>query len=271
MINKLILLAITLLLFGCAENQKQTDNSADSQKDVNSINLTTEIIKINMKEGSCAQNDTSSCAELNGFFPIYQYANHENSESLKSLNESVYKIFITSFQNFIDDAPIHTQTTIDELKNAFHQKFLKDKAKFNERVNYLLSSEVKEVYRNENYISFKHFEMSYEGGAHPNSFTRYHTLNPKNGETIDVIDWLKDTVEVKNKILTELKNRANISLNQDIEEGGYFISDKNFFVSNQILFSKDSVHFLYNPYDIAAYSKGAIEVVFPKNEISVKN
>jgi stalled ribosome rescue protein Dom34 len=111
----------------------------------------------------------------------------------------------------------------------------------------------------EKYISFRAEEYSYSGGAHGYNETTIGTINRKTGKRMCLADFVSsDKLSKLNKVL-----RAKVVQKIGGEENllGEVKVIENFCVV------KDGLKFVYNPYEVASYSMGAIEVVVPFEEL----
>lgn len=111
----------------------------------------------------------------------------------------------------------------------------------------------------EKYISFRAEEYSYTGGAHGYNKTTFGTINRKTGKRMQLADFVpSDKLSKLNEVL-----RAKVIQKIGGEENllGKVQVIENFCVV------KDGLKFVYNPYEVASYSMGAIEVVVSFDEL----
>src|SRR5690606_33595952 len=108
---------------------------------------------------------------------------------------------------------------------------LKDKRLYKESVPYQLRDEVSIVQIEDTFVSIRHFEMSFAGGAHPMSCTFYYNLSLKTASEIAIKDLLKDTISIRKTLLKSIKSKAEIKLEDDLSNNGFLVSDGNFYVT----------------------------------------
>lgn len=111
----------------------------------------------------------------------------------------------------------------------------------------------------EKYISFRAEEYSYTGGAHGYNKTTFGTINRETGKRMHLADFVSSDKQSK------LKEALRAKVVQKI--GG----EENLLGKVQVIENfcvvKDGLKFVYNPYEVASYSMGAIEVVVSFDEL----
>ena len=112
---------------------------------------------------------------------------------------------------------------------------------------------------------FDHY--SFTGGAHPNSFRSFHIFDALTGEENQAKAFVADTVALLKKVETAFRKLEKLEEKDNLEEKGYFLSNHKFFLPANYTFTRQGVLFYYNPYEIAAYARGAIEFTIPYSEL----
>lgn len=108
---------------------------------------------------------------------------------------------------------------------------------------------------------------AYTGGAHPNSFTSFHAFDGKTGEEVEMKDFVIDSLALLKVVEKKFREVEKLAPGADLEEAGYFLLNHRFFVPANYVFTPKGVLFYYNPYEIAAYVRGAIEFTIPYGEL----
>jgi stalled ribosome rescue protein Dom34 len=111
----------------------------------------------------------------------------------------------------------------------------------------------------EKYISFRAEEYSYSGGAHGYNKTTFGTINRETGKRMCLADFVSSDKQSKLKETLRAKVVQKIGGEENLL--GEVKVIENFCVV------KDGLKFVYNPYEVASYSMGAIEVVVPFEEL----
>lgn len=109
------------------------------------------------------------------------------------------------------------------------------------------------------YVTYSIETMSYLGGAHPNASITPFTFDLDKSMVIAYDDLFNANSQaiVSNAITAELAARNNVSPSR-LTEVGFF--SNNITPSKMVYVSNDYLVFHYNPYDIAPYSSGMIDV-----------
>lgn len=108
---------------------------------------------------------------------------------------------------------------------------------------------------------------AYEGGAHGMATVEYRVFDREAAKVLalaDVIPAQARQLTLKNAVEAALRERYGVPEGQGLTSAGFFSDEigltENFFLSDQ------GIGFLWNPYEIAPYAMGAIEVVVPLGE-----
>nr|WP_295934888.1 DUF3298 and DUF4163 domain-containing protein [uncultured Dyadobacter sp.] len=104
---------------------------------------------------------------------------------------------------------------------------------------------------------------AFTGGAHPNSFTSFHAFDGKTGVEVEMKDFVVDSVALLKVVEKKFREVEKLAPEADLEAAGYFLQNHHFFVPANYVFTPQGVLFYYNPYEIAAYVRGAIEFTIP--------
>lgn len=252
---------ISFALYSCTHSN-QEEFTLDSK------DLTSTIHRINEQSEECNLPNQRGCAQLEASYPTIALGGEKPNQSLlKSLNDSIYALFVQPFIDFIPEEIIKKNATIPQLKAAFFKKHTIDQKKNKERIGYQLINDVTAPFISDVFASIQQKQMTYAGGAHPDTEILYFTLDLKTGKTLHPYSWMKDTNAVKEQLLKVLKKQVNMDETMDLEDYGFFISDREFLLTSNILIEEDSVSFAYNSYELAPYSFGIFDLKLPKSAV----
>ena len=112
-----------------------------------------------------------------------------------------------------------------------------------------------------NYLSYYAEIESYTGGAHGMTEVTVGTLNRKTGEKVCVKDLVP--AEKMPTLLKALREGAIQRLGGAEHLQDEVKATENFYVA------ADGLHFVYNPYEIACYAKGRVEVVIDLKKLGL--
>ena len=117
-------------------------------------------------------------------------------------------------------------------------------------------------------LSVKYETFAYTGGAHPNSSVSFYNFNRKTGKIITLADMVSDTTALLKVVEKAFRKQQDLQPQNNLEENGYFLHDGRFFLPANIGMSTNGLIFYYNPYEIAAYAVGPIQVMVPYSQLS---
>lgn len=129
------------------------------------------------------------------------------------------------------------------------------------------------VFINENVMSFNCFSWDYTGGAHGNFGYSNHSIDLKTLKPIAIDEILNDNYEdelttiIKSKLLHVLMEKLDNSVTDIDELKTYFFDFEKIEVTDNFMLTKTGMTFTYNPYEIAPYAAGVIEVHIPYGEM----
>lgn len=105
------------------------------------------------------------------------------------------------------------------------------------------------------------------GGAHPNTFSSYYSFDRSTGRRLLLSDILTDTTSLAPIVERIFRQKQGIPEEQSLEEEGYFVETGQFVLPEHVGVGRKGLIFYYNPYEIAAYAQGPIEIIVPYREI----
>ena len=108
---------------------------------------------------------------------------------------------------------------------------------------------------------------AFTGGAHPNTFRSYHAFDVRTGDEIEMKDFISDSTALLGLVDKAFRKTEKLSAETDLEEAGYFLVNHKFVLPVAYVFTPEGILFYYNPYEIAAYARGAIQFTIPYNEL----
>jgi hypothetical protein len=187
------------------------------------------------------------------------------TDAPKYLNDSILKNIKLLFASWLDVKGIFDLNA--SIRKHFDE-YSKRVAENNpaKREAFVLHIAPKEMYQNEHTISFTYDWMIYEGGAHPNSGRYCFILDKNSGGKVNYKKLIKDEKEFLNVAETEFKSQSGIKADEKIYDV-YWFKDKKFHLSENCVFTSEGLVFYYNPYEIAPYSFGIIELILPYEKI----
>ncbi len=108
---------------------------------------------------------------------------------------------------------------------------------------------------------------SYTGGAHGYFYSRYYNYDVEAGEQLALMDIVTDTTKLRDLVIAELKDYVGIDEEEDLEEGGLFVTDESYGLTENFYLDMGGMTFSHPPYDIGPYAAGEIEVSVDYEEL----
>jgi hypothetical protein len=126
-----------------------------------------------------------------------------------------------------------------------------------------LNTRLDTVFANARLLTARLDTYTYTGGAHPNSYTTYISFDRRTGLPLTLNDMVSDTTTLLLAVERAFRQKQGLAPDQDLETEGYFLRDGQFFLPTSFGAGRTGLIFYYNPYEIAAYAQGPIELAIP--------
>jgi len=107
----------------------------------------------------------------------------------------------------------------------------------------------------------------FTGGAHGYTSKRFLNFDKKKGTEMENSELFKNTEDFLVFAEEMFRKKENIPKNKSINYTGFMFEQDSFYLPENIGFTKDGLKLLYNPYEVASYTDGPIELVLPHTEI----
>ena len=121
-------------------------------------------------------------------------------------------------------------------------------------------------FENKDILSIALDSYIYTGGAHGYGSTRFLNFNKKTGEELERDELIKNLQPFEEYAEEQFRRQQNIPMSQPINSTGFMFEQDEFYLSENIGFTIDGLKLLYNPYEVASYADGSIEVILPYEE-----
>ena len=215
-----------------------------------------------------SENDfgcTSGCPEIN----IQQLEAISPTDKMvpiaENINRTINEHIIYSLSSYEDE---DTSESIGEAVKGFIARYKEDKREFPDMVaHYTASIESEKTHDSENLISIRMFTHLYTGGAHGYSSVSYLNFDPKTGNEIAIEQMLIDTEDFINFVEIKFRRAYDIPEGSDLNATRFMFEGNSFILPSSMGFDDKHMLFTYNPYEIAPYSEGLIELKIPINEV----
>lgn len=200
------------------------------------------------------------------------YADRTKSKVADTINKAI----ISKAFNFDHLSP---RQAVDSFTNNYLSNYKKDlmdlyKADKNRKnlsagwydYSYVLNSSIQKG--SKNVLIYIIRIESYEGGAHSNSQETILNFNTNNGKLFTINNLFVPGYEQGlNEILVKaLEDKTGCKNIHDLHSKGYLLSS-GIYPSDNFMLNEDDITFIYNPYEIASYDHGAIELTISNSDL----
>ncbi len=261
-LSKNLLFSVSILaVFSCQQNSSPPTPKGGAKQTQTADSLTYQISKIE-KTLPCRGDSSQNC--LTFYLEKLEITGGSSKEARRSIQQTLNEQLLGT-----DNAEIQPKSAADMAEN-----FAKEYRQIQiEMPDYSLPWEsrrsVKVIVNEQGLFEMEIKGSSFTGGAHGNSFTYFHLFDFDNGKLLEINDLIKPKALRTLTKSAEQKFRAqqNLKPDQSLDAAGFFFENDEFALPETFRYHENGLTFLYNPYEIAAYSMGEIKVEFSSEEI----
>lgn len=184
----------------------------------------------------------------------------------KTINKAINTTLCKSL--LINDEDQKIPQTLDDAISRFILDYQRDKKEFPDMSSvYSADISMPEPYQTETLISIEIKQYMFTGGAHGYGNTQFLNFNAETGALLSNKELFTDQNEFKKIAEKYFREQQNIDASASINAPGFWFENETFALPQTIGFIENSMVLIYNPYEIASYAQGAIEVKIPLSEI----
>ncbi len=221
-----------------------------------------ETIHKSEKDFDC---ETTDCPEISIQQLVAFSSSKEMETVVETINRNISDHIIYSISSYDDE---ESPESVEDAAKLFISRYKEDKREFPDMVaHYTASIESEKTHDSDNLLSIRMFTHLYTGGAHGYSSVSYLNFDPKTGDGIAIEQILVDVEDFINFVEIKFRRAYDIPENSDINATRFMFEGNTFILPSSMGFDDKNMLFTYNPYDIAPYSEGLIELKIPINEI----
>ena len=193
------------------------------------------------------------------------------AKNLKTVSDSInYHLFliIKDMMTF-SEGEVDTSTVYKSLLTNYEKAYQLSKSELQKDYypSWEFSCEAKLYYEDEFFVNLIVEHYQFTGGAHGYSATQSILIDKINGKKLNYEKMFTNLEMVKSKVESAFREQFKIPLGKSLNEYGFFFENDQFILPENIFFSNDTILFVYNPYEIAPYAKGILEVPIKRSEL----
>lgn len=195
------------------------------------------------------------------------FSDSEKMEPIAAnINKSLREHIVYSISSY-EDSPEKIES-VDEAVNQFIASYHEDKIAFPDMIaEYKATVKSEKTHESKNMLSIRMFTHLYTGGAHGYSSVSYMNFDPKTGDGIPTEQMLIDIEDFTNFVEVKFRETYDIPKDSDINATRFMFEGNTFILPSSMGFDAKHMLFTYNPYEIAPYAEGPIELKIPINEV----
>ncbi|GAB3695115.1 hypothetical protein GCM10027592_16810 [Spirosoma flavus] len=197
----------------------------------------------------------------------------EDTEVARKINDSLHLLAVNSIVNLLDSSTVaqspDARTNLNKAATLFatdYEDVRKDMGSLNGC--WELETTADTVHAGPKALTIKFETYAYTGGAHPTSNLTYYTFDRDTGRRLTLNDIVADTTALLGVVEKAFRKQQSLLPQDNLEVEGYFLHEGRFFLPENVGLNREGVIFYYNPYEIAAYSKGPIQVMIPYEQLN---
>ncbi|SMC42782.1 DUF3298 and DUF4163 domain-containing protein [Cellulophaga tyrosinoxydans] len=234
---KLAILIVILLAFGCKKKDELSYKP------------------LSFKSEKCAD-----CPKV--IVDIFEF--NDGNELAKVVNSALKKEVINQL---IYDDEIKV-SSIEEAISSFKNGYLELKKMYpDETLGWEADIKGSVLYENVDVLSIKLETYIFTGGAHGYSVTRLLNFDKKKNIALENWELFNDPEGFKHFAELKFKIQEDIPQNGTINSTGLMFENDEFYLPNNIGFTKNGLQLIYNQYEVASYADGPMSITLPYAEI----
>ncbi|MEM9556607.1 MAG: DUF3298 domain-containing protein [Acidobacteriota bacterium] len=218
-------------------------------------------VTVERSAGACDEPD-APCATFSARYPRFlsdEVTGTPDEPALRALDAAVERILLAATPGET------TATTLDEQAETFLAGWRDTVEAFPDQavpMRWASEKTIEVVERSPRVVSLRLDEYANTGGAHPNSYTAYTSLDPSTGRIYTLDDVLRDDTLPRLEELAEAAFRTA----RDLEPGvslnaaGFYFDNDTFALAANWAILGDSLVIHYNPYEVGPYVLGPTEI-----------
>ena len=182
-----------------------------------------------------------------------------DGEMANAINSHITSFVIETLN--IGEEGVPSANSIEEAAKQFIEIYREHKAEFYDMTaEYEAVIDVAPILESETLISLRREIYMFTGGAHGYSGIDYANFDAKSGRLMDSEEIIEDTEGFMALAEEEFRSQFELNANESINSPGFWFEDDQFRLPETLGIDEEWVYLTYNPYDIAPYSEGTIEI-----------
>lgn len=160
--------------------------------------------------------------------------------------------------NTIEEGILSFKNGYVELKNLYPDEPIGWEAKIDGTL----------TYEDNNILTIQVDSYTFTGGAHGFSTTRFLNFDKNKALEMEAGEIFTDPMEFQAFAEKKFREQENIPISESINSTGFMFEGDQFYLPQNIGFTKDGLQLIYERYEVASYADGPIVLTLPYPEIN---
>ncbi|MGI9547615.1 MAG: DUF3298 domain-containing protein [Flavobacteriaceae bacterium] len=207
-----------------------------------------------------SNSECSQCPEINIEIP-QAIENRKISETINNaMREEVISLLSYDEEPLVTDIPGALSSFnlgFEELRKMFPDENMPWEARIKGNI----------VFENKELLTIGLSSYIFTGGAHGYGSTRFLNFDKSGGEELESNMLFKNLEKFEEYAETKFRLQEEIPIQESINSTGFMFEQDSFYLPENIGFTQEGLKLLYNPYEVASYADGTIELTLPFAEV----
>lgn len=124
-----------------------------------------------------------------------------------------------------------------------------------------------DIIESKKYILLNSYGWAYTGGAHGNGHSLFEYFLKSNGEKIGLHYFVSNMDALLEVAIEHFREQQDIEEGASLNEMGFWFDNDEFQLNDNFYFDSGNLNFVFNPYEIAPYAAGTIELSIPLSDL----
>lgn len=188
----------------------------------------------------------------------------EKNKISETINTALEEEIITLL---LFDEEVEANSVSDAI-TSFKEGFLELQEQYTDE-NTIWEAKIDAVitYEDASVLTVELIAYLFTGGAHGYTSVRLLNFDKKKGNELENWQLFKDKDDFQKYVETQFRSQEKIPQDRPINDTGFMFDNNSFYLPENIGYTKDGLHLIYNQYEVASYADGPIEVLLPYAKI----
>lgn len=228
-------------------------------KDAPPAEIRYEPREIRVVDGTCGDESKGPCARFTAEYPVFFGGRPDDTAGVDAINDAILQMLVEPERR---DA---TAGVLDSMAREFIDAWIEIRKEFPDAATtagWFSERRMDVIHRSRHLVTVRLEWSEYSGGAHPNSTVSYASFALPEGRRLDLRDLMIDGFESNLDGIAETVFRRDraIPAGADLGIAGFWFENDRFAVNDNFAVLPGVVRFHFDPYEIAPYAVGPIEI-----------